>query len=266
MCRRHLLSYGRLAKFNDRAGLRSSGRRDTLYNCHKPQSVTPNKQQAAPAGTAQHKSLSRAGARLASGRESNRGEETVQPQHGRSFSLGTAAVSAGVLDSELTRQIKEMNFRSSSPITTATQSSQRGVKGLPTHRTEVRGLPYLSAERAPTGADARRWGWSCRFPRGGWAGLGGGGFGAGNASQPVGRSLRLHPTQVRTRSSCAAVTRPWWPQWEQRIANSPIARHHATAVASRHGRVADIQPDTASALFSDLAEAAPEANSRPGPQ
>src|ERR1700732_604146 len=60
------------------------------------------------------------------GRDGDRGEETVQPQRRRSFSLGTAAVSAGVPESELTRHLNEMNFlsahRSSNPTTPATQS------------------------------------------------------------------------------------------------------------------------------------------------
>jgi hypothetical protein len=49
-----------------------------------------------------------------------------EPQRRRSFSLGTAAVSAGAPESELTRHLKEMNFlsahRSSYPIWPATQS------------------------------------------------------------------------------------------------------------------------------------------------
>src|ERR1700719_4257437 len=53
------------------------------------------------------------------GRDGDCGEETVQPQRRRSISLGTAAVSAGAPESELTRHLKEMNFlpahRSSNP-------------------------------------------------------------------------------------------------------------------------------------------------------
>src|SRR5580704_13494748 len=60
------------------------------------------------------------------GRDGDRGEETVQPQRRRSFSLGTAAVSGWAPESELTRHVKEMNFlsahRSSNPICPATQS------------------------------------------------------------------------------------------------------------------------------------------------
>ena len=45
-------------------------------------------------------------------RDGDRGEETVQLQRRRSFSLGTAAVSAGAPESELTRHLNEMNFLS----------------------------------------------------------------------------------------------------------------------------------------------------------
>src|SRR5580704_12988415 len=58
-------------------------------------------------------------------------------QRRRSFSLGTAAVSAGAPESELTRHLKEMNIlsahRSSNPTTPATQSvspmCRNGVAG-----------------------------------------------------------------------------------------------------------------------------------------
>src|SRR5580704_14114910 len=56
------------------------------------------------------------------GRDGDRGPT----ERRRSFSLGTAAVSAGAPESELTRHLNEMNFlyahRSSNPTTPATQS------------------------------------------------------------------------------------------------------------------------------------------------
>src|SRR5580700_7451767 len=65
------------------------------------------------------------------GRDGDRSEETVQPQRRRSFSLGTAAVSAGAPESELTRHLNEMDFlsahRSSNPTTPATQCSLGAV-------------------------------------------------------------------------------------------------------------------------------------------
>jgi hypothetical protein len=64
------------------------------------------------------------------GRDGDRGEETVQLQRRRSFSLRTAAVSAEAPETKLMRHVKEMNLlsahQSSNPICPATQSVSHG--------------------------------------------------------------------------------------------------------------------------------------------
>jgi hypothetical protein len=78
-------------------------------------------------------------------------------QRRRSFSLGTAAVSAGAPESELTRHVKEMNFlsahRSSNPICPAMQSVSATCRGLrtcpPSSCLSVCCLRARSARRAP---------------------------------------------------------------------------------------------------------------------
>ena len=62
-------------------------------------------------------------------RDRDRREETVQPQRRRSFSLGTAAVSAGAPESELTRHLNEMNFRETSKRCVTRASKGAAVGG-----------------------------------------------------------------------------------------------------------------------------------------
>jgi hypothetical protein len=109
------------------------------------------------------------------------------------------------------------------PFTRARRRRRRRP-GCTRLRTPGRGAGYVSGEGAPpvsAGTRRRR--------------SAGPGFGTGTGSQRYGRSVRPHARHVKARSNCATRTRSAWPQ-SQRTMKSSIARHDATAGASRHGR------------------------------